>query len=405
MTAPPPPLGYLVPEFPTQTHAFFWREAAALRRFGTSVHILSTRSPPADACRHSWAADARGQTRYLFPPGVGAVGWLLARPLATLAAVRYVLGLRESDPRAKLRLLGLLPSAAELVRYARRHGLWHVHVHSCGDAAHLAALARVLGGPGYSLTLHGDLPVYGKDHPSKMARAETVVTVTRPLREQVLGIGVPADKVEVIWMGVDLAAAPPSPERTGEAGRLHAVTVARLNLAKGHRFALAAVRAAVDAGRDVRYSIAGEGPARAAIEADVDRLGLADRVALLGTLGEEAVRDLLARADAFVLPSVGLGEAAPVAVMEAMAAGLPVVSTVIGGVPDMVADGEDGLLVPQADVPALTAALLRVADDVPLRGRLGRAARARAERQFDSSALARRLLGVIARPAPAGALR
>lgn len=175
------------------------------------------------------------------------------------------------------------------------------------------------------------------------------------------------------------------------------MSVARLNPAKGHRYALEAVRQAVDQGCDVRYSIAGSGDARRAIEVDVARLGLTDRVALLGSLGEPEVRGLLERADAFLLPSVGLGEASPVAVMEAMASGLPVVASVIGGVPDMITDGEDGLLTPQADVPALTAAITRLARDVELRDRLGRAARARAARQFDSRVIAGRLLDALAR--------
>lgn len=363
-----------------------------------TVHMLSTRRPPADACTHPFAGPARAETEYLFPPGAASLLELARRPARAAAAVWYVLGLRESSLGRRVRYLGLIPCAARLVRHARRRGIPHVHVHSCGDAAHVAAIGRVLGGPTYSLTLHGDLPVYGVDHASKMARAAAVVCVTRPLREQVTAaVGLPADRLPVLWMGVDFGEYRSPPRDDRPAGRLHAVSVARLNPAKGHRYALEAVRQAVDQGCDVRYSIAGSGDARRAIEADVARLGLTDRVALLGSLGEPEVRGLLERADAFLLPSVGLGEASPVAVMEAMASGLPVVASVIGGVPDMITDGEDGLLTPQADVPALTAAITRLARDVELRDRLGRAARARAARQFDSRVIAGRLLDALAR--------
>src|SRR5262245_33745132 len=119
---------------------------------------------------------------------------------------------------------------------------------------------------------------------------------------------------------------------------------------------------------------------------------------MAGTLGEEAVRDLLQRADAFVLPSVGLGEAAPVSVMEAMACGLPVVASVIGGTPDMITSGEDGVLVPQGDEKALADALVRLSRGPEERRRLGRAARARAERSFDSQQTTRRLLEAILPP-------
>src|SRR5262249_48333734 len=181
-------------------------------------------------------------------------------------------------------------------------------------------------------------------------------------------VGLPEDRVGVVWMGVDCEAFRDEGRRAYEPGRLHLVTVARLNPMKGHRHALAAMRAALDSGADLRYTIAGEGPHRGEIEADAKRLGLDGRVDMAGTLGEEAVRDLLQRADAFVLPSVGLGEAAPVSVMEAMACGLPVVSSVIGGTPDMITSGEDGILVRQGDEQGLGGGFLLVAEGAQGRG-------------------------------------
>src|SRR5205807_1839053 len=121
-----------------------------------------------------------------------------------------------------------------------------------------------------------------------------------------------------------------------------------------------------------------EGPYRTEIEEEVRRLGLADRVTMTGTMSEEAVLKLLREVDAFVLPSVGLGEAAPVSVMEAMACGLPVVCTIIGGTPNMITHGVDGLLVPQADEQALADSIMLLARDPDARRRLGQAARQRA---------------------------
>jgi glycosyltransferase involved in cell wall biosynthesis len=393
-------IGYLVPEFPAQTHAFFWREVVALKELGVAAALLSSRRPPSDACRHAFAEEAARQTYYLYPPRpLRALGVLLRRPLRAGRAVGYVLGLRETPWKGRLRALGLLACAADLLQHAREHGYGHVHVHSCADTAHVAALARLLGGLTYSLTLHGDLPVYGTDHASKMAGARFVACVTAALRKQVLEqVGLPAERTGVVWMGVDCEAFRDEGRRAYEPGRLHLVTVARLNPMKGHRHALAAMRAALDSGCDVRYTIAGEGPHRVEIEAEVKRLGLGDRVEMAGTVAEDGVRELLQRADAFVLPSVGLGEAAPVSVMEAMACGLPVVASVIGGTPDMITSGEDGLLVPQGDEKALADALVRLARDPKERRRLGRAARARAERSFDSRQTTRRLLEAILPP-------
>jgi glycosyltransferase involved in cell wall biosynthesis len=310
-----------------------------------------------------------------------------------------LLGLRESPWKRRVLYLGLVLCAADLLRHARDQGYGHVHVHSCADTAHVAALGHILGGPTYSLTLHGDLPVYGTNHASKMAEARFVACVTAPLRQQVQEqVGLPAGRTGVVWMGVDTDSFRDEGGRADEPGRLHLVTVARLHAAKGHRHALAAVRAALDRGCEVRYTIAGEGPHRPEIEAEVKRLNLADRVEMAGTVSEGDVRALLQRADAFVLPSVGLGEAAPVSVMEAMACGLPVVASIIGGTPDMITTGVDGILVGQGDEKALADALVMLARDPGERRRLGRAARERAVRDFDSRQTARRLLDAILPP-------
>ena len=392
-------IGYLVPEFPSQTHVFFWREIQALRQAGVPVHLISSRRPEPGACRHEFAETATRQTYYLYPPRLlKAMGTLLTRPLKTLKALRYIFGLRESSWKKRLKYCGALLCAADLLTHAQKRGYKHLHVHSCADTAHIAALCRILGGPSYSLTLHGDLPVYGTDHQSKMADASFVACVTAPLRQQVRErVGVPDERTGVLWMGVDTDAFRSNGARTYEPNRLHLVTVARLNETKGHCHALAAMRQAIDRGYDIRYTIAGEGPHRPVIEATIKQLNLSDRVEMTGTMSETAVRALLQRADAFILPSFGLGEAAPVSVMEAMACGLPVICSIIGGTPDMMTSGVDGLLVPQKDEQALADAMILLAKDPEERRRLGEAARDRAVRAFDTRQTARRLLEAIQR--------
>ncbi len=390
-------LGYFVPEFPSQTHAFFWREVQALRQNGVRVHLISSRRPDPSACRHEFAAAAAAETHYVYPPRwLRAMTTLAARPLRTLRALRYVAGLKQSSLKRRLVYTGLLLSAADLLTHARSRGIQHLHVHSCADAAHLAALCHLLGGPPYSLTLHGDLPVYGTDHASKMQSARFVACVTSPLQKQVVEqIGLPPERAPVLWMGVDTERFRHDQRPTPPPRSLHLVTVARLNPTKGHVHALAAMRQAIERGYDLRYTIAGEGPHRAEIEVTIKRLGLLDCVRMAGTLSEAAVLELLREADVFVLPSFGLGEAAPVSVMEAMACGLPVICSIIGGTPDMITSGVDGFLVPQQDEKGLADALVSLADDPALRERIGRAARERALRSFDSRATARRLLEAI----------
>ena len=386
-------IGYLIPEFPTQTHAFFWREIQALEKLRCEVFLASTRRPSAE-CRHSFAGPARKRTRYLFPPRLLSVLLTaLARPVQTAKSIRYVLGLTETSLVRRFSYIGLVAAAAELYRHARITKMQHVHIHSCATAAHVGAICSLLGGPPYSLTLHGDLPVYGVDHRQKMARAEFVAVVTKDLQRQVVEqVGLSADRVPVIWMGVDTNRFVDNASPRSPAGSLRITTVARLHPAKGHIHALAAVRVAIDRGCDVHYTIAGEGPQRNAIEREIARLQLGERVQLVGTLSEEEVLQLLQSSDVFVLPSVGKGEAAPVSVMEAMSCGLPVVCSIIGGTPDMITDRIDGILVEKGDEEGLADALIRLATNPDDRRRLGDAARRRAVSTFDVRVTASRLL-------------
>ncbi|MHA6325518.1 glycosyltransferase [Roseivivax sp. CAU 1753] len=391
----PPRLGYFVPAFPTQTHAFFWREVQALRALGVDVRLFSSRRPAPEECPHAFAEAARAETHYVFPPrATAAAGWLARRPRQVATALSYLRRLERGGVKDRVRVAALLPSAADLCAACDAQGIDHVHIHSCADAAHLGALARLLGGPDYSITVHGNLDVYGFDHAAKFADATLVTTVTRPLRDEVLAVA-PGRHVPVITMGVETARFAADRTDRPDGAPVEFLSVSRLNPVKGHVFFLQALRRLVDEGHALRYTIAGSGPAEGAIRAEIARLGLQDHVAMVGPLSQDAVRDALQAADVFVLTSFGHGEAAPVAVMEAMAAGLPVICSRIGGTADMIADGEDGLLVAQRDVDAIGDAARRLCVDAGLRQRIGVAARARAQRDFDTAATARALWDAI----------
>ncbi len=391
-------IGYLVPEWPGQTHAFFWREMTALRKLGHTVQPLSTRRPPNSACLHAFAQEARDTTHYVYPPRPGETARILAsRPRAAAAALSYAASLPESSASGRLKVAALLGCAADLVAKCDELAIEHLHVHSCANAAHIAAMANLLGGPKYSLTLHGDLPVYGTDHRQKMQRAGFVSTVTRPLQKQVLSAtDLAEERVPVIWMGVDTERFKPSASSKPANAPFLMVTVARLNAAKGHEFALSALKRVRDKGLDARYTIAGEGPHRAEIERTVSELGLEQAVDLPGNCSEEDVIALLNRADAFVLSSVGLGEAAPVSVMEAMSSGVPVICSRIGGTEDMIANGESGILVHQKDIDGLTEAIESLARNPDFRIRLAQGAREQALRAFDYRITAGKLANAFA---------
>lgn len=334
--------------------------------------------------RHAFAAEAVKSTFYLFPPPpLGSLAYLLLRPLLLLRMIAYIARVENTALKPRLGLLGLALCAAELLRYATKHQIEHVHGHSCANVGHLLALASLSGRLPFSLTLHGDLPVYGTGHKAKFAEAQFVSVVTYALQKQVqTAYGLPPSFLPVIRMGVDIERfRPKEQERTGP---LRLITVARLAECKGHIYALRAMRAAMDRGVPMVYTIVGEGEMRGLLEAEIKKLGLEDAARLLGTAGEEEVLGFLREADAFVLPSVGLGEAAPVSVMEAMACGLPVISSIIGGTPELISPGRDGYLIEQGDVAGFAQAFTDLATDLPLRKRLGQGARQTAEQSFSA---------------------
>lgn len=381
------PIGYLIPEFPAQTHAFFWREMQAIEEVGVPVTLFSTRKPVSGSCPHAFAATAAARTQYLFPPRTRhALALLFRHPARAFKAIRYVISLSETPFATRSKFLALIGSAADLVAACREKGIAHVHIHSCANAAHLGALAHILGGIDYSLTLHGDLPVYGTDHKAKMAKATFVSAVTVPLQKALREEISATQPYPVIWMGVDTERFYPDPalrakQRTPN--RFEVVTVARLNNTKGHRFFLRAMAKLRIEGLDIHYRIAGEGPERANIEAEIAQLGLSDHVTLLGSVDEGVVLELLQSSDALALTSINKGEAAPVAIMEAMSCGLPTICSIIGGTPDMIEDGVDSFLVPQEDVEAISNAIRVLATDPARCAAMGAAARATAKIKFD----------------------
>lgn len=373
-------IGYLVPEFPSQTHAFFWREAMALEEQGFDIRFITTRRPRVETSHHAFTQAAQARTASLTPPSPMALTLLAAHPVRLARAITYLANLHESPAGARIAALRLLPAAATLAHLARAEGLAHVHVHSFGNAAHVAALARILGGPSWSATLHGDLLVYGRDHAAKLRNAAFATAVTRPLAAA-LAKEVPGLVAPVITMGADTRLF--TPGDSVPAPPLHIITIARLQHMKGHAYLLRAMSMLRNEGVELRATFVGEGPERAAIMAEISRLGLSNHVRLTGALGQEDVLQELRGAHVLALTSFGQGEAAPVSVMEAMSCGLPVVVSRIGGTEDMIDDGQDGLLVSQQSEAEIAAALRRLAKDSALRHRLGQAARVKAVATFD----------------------
>ncbi|WP_417524650.1 exopolysaccharide biosynthesis GT4 family glycosyltransferase EpsE [Marinovum sp.] len=382
----PDTLGYLVPQFPGQTHIFFWREIAALEAMGVTPVLFSTRRPPAGLIAHDWSEAAMARTTYL-----GEVS--LRRAARVLPRLPWGALLREAgrDGIAVLKDVLVCAAAGEALRdHCARQGISHVHVHSCGRAALIAAFARHLGGPGYSLTLHGPLSDYGPGQRYKWRHARFATVITRKLIAE-MQAELPKDLPPMILrpMGVDTdylrRDTPYRPVQPGEALRVFAC--GRLNVVKGHQDLIEAVRQLRAAGHDVTLEIAGQdddggGGFRLVLEQLIKQHRLQDHVRLLGAIDAASVKARLLEAHVFALAS--WHEPLGVAYMEAIACGVPTIGTAAGGVPELIDDGVEGLLVPPKAPEALAAALLRIAEDPALAQRLSTTGRARIERDYSA---------------------
>ena len=387
-------LGYLVPEFPQQTHIFFWRELSAMRAMGLDVALISTKAADSSAIKHSFAEKAAEECFYLHPVSVGALIYLILHPLWLCRCLAYVCSLNDSL-RERLKVFYLILVSANLLNHARHSGITHVHGHSCANSAHILSMSQLSNQISYSLTLHGSLGNYGSNHRKKMERAKFVSAVTKPLKEEVIQVsGLPESKVPVISMGVDLEAFTPLNESRSRE-EINFISVARLARGKGHEYALQALVTMKQKQYKFHYHIVGSGPYQEGIEQQVKDLGLESYVTLHGSLGESAVLKLLLQSDVLLLTSVGNFEAAPVCVMEAMACGVPCIVSYIGGTPDMISQGVDGFLVDQRSVSDIENAMDEFFTNPDKLEDMSKAARVSALEKFDYKKHAKNLVSYI----------
>ncbi|AVA15400.1 hypothetical protein C3E99_17440 [Sphingopyxis sp. MG] len=386
-------IGYLVPEFPGQTHGFFWREILHIEAAGDDVVIFSTRRPK-DRTTHAFSELAAARTIYLADLRLrDAMLWLGAAFAALALLLRDDVRHLRSQGEGWFKIFGLALVGARLGSLCRGENIEHIHGHSCADVGYVLAFSKLSGGPSFSLSLHGDLAVYGRGHAFKFGHAKFVACVTDALRHQVQSqLPQLANEPQLIRMGIEHNPAGNKGDAWSPPRALRIVTVARLNQMKGHRHAIAAVAALKQQGYAIHYDIIGEGDYHSEIVEVIAKAGLHSDVKLIGPLPNDKIGQRLSLYDAFVLPSVGLGEAAPVAVMEAMGVGIPVVCSIIGGTPEMIKHEQTGFLFPQGDETALIDILARLADDPETRKRVGKAGQDYAYNNFLTSASAAKLM-------------
>lgn len=373
-------IAYILNTYPQPSHSFIRREVRALEEMGHDVLRFAMRPAEVPLVDAQDRAE-KDKTEYVLAEG----GMALAR--ACWAALRRDFGdfrgaltatwaMGRVSEAGRLRHLIYLAEACFVAERCRAEGVRHTHAHFGTNAAVVAMLASMMGGPKFSFTVHGpeefDAP-RALSLGTKMHHADFTVAISQFGRSQLCRWADPADweRVEVVHCGIEPAKfAEPQPLPKGPR-RL--VAIGRLVEQKGQ---LALVKAMSEVEEDLHLTLVGDGEMRGQIEALIAEKGLGERITLTGWADEARINAELAAAHALVMPS--FAEGLPMVIMEAMAAARPVIATYIAGTPELVQEGKTGWLVPAGDVSALAAAMDRMAK-TPLAtlSKMGQAGRAR----------------------------
>jgi glycosyltransferase involved in cell wall biosynthesis len=395
-------VAYLFERFPSFGQTFCYREVAELERQGTKVHLFSIRQPVGEP-EQDWDSNLVKRVHYLpdEKPLVAEVDRILKTKAISDEVRAAVLGWgRQSD---FLRLYQAIYVGVRL----REKGLSHIHAHFAGMAARTAYWIGEFFGTRYSFTAHANDIFAPRDFVVSLAKlienAAIIVTVSKyavqMLAERFAGS---AGKIHRVYNGVDLTrfaatdfeSAPPA-----------IISIGRLIEKKGFADLISACALLRSRGRTFRCSIIGEGPLEQTLRSQIAAAGLEGWVELAGPRSQGDIARQLAHATVFALPCTheadGGMDNLPTVIMEAMAAALPIISTPLGGIPEMVENGANGEMVPERDPIALAAAMERLLGDSRRARQFGEHGRQMALEKFSIEKSAQQLRQLFATINPA----
>jgi len=387
---------YLFERFPSFGQTFCYREVGELARQGITPPIFSIRNPK-DEPPQEWDARIVERVHYLpeekeLLDGVRRVS-KKAKLTAEIIAAIDKWGRRTDFLR--------LSQAVYVGLRLQEMGIRHVHAHFAGMAARTAFWIGKFFPITFSFTAHANDIFAPRDFEiglNKLITAARVIVTETDYAARFLRERFPdrSDRVHRVYNALDLAefsradfsSAPPL-----------IVAVGRLIAKKGFADLIRACGLLAERGKAFRCEIVGEGPLESELRKQITKLDLQSRVTLSGAKAQREVRQRLAAANVFVLPSVvdpdGGMDNLPTVIMEAMATGLPVVSTAIGGIPEMVIEDETGFLVPPGNAIALADAIEKLISDAVLAQKMGRVGYERAQKLFSIERNVRELCTLI----------
>ena len=398
------PIAYIMSRFPKLSETFILRELLELERQGQAVVIFPLLRSK-EAVHHQEVSGLVAQAHYtpfLSPAILAANAHYFRRaPRAYIKLLWSALRGTWGSTNLFIGAIGIFPKSVYLARLIEARGISHIHAHFATHPALAALIIAQLTGASFSFTAHAhDIFVHRRMLGEKLKRASLVVTISEFNRRYLLQRypDTPAARIKVVHCGVEPERFAGRRQRADD--RFTIICVANLQPYKGIEFLLHACALLQSRLDPFRCIIIGEGMERPRLERQVAELGLQHTVELRGGQPQDKVAELLAGADLFVLPSVlaadGQMDGIPVALMEAMAAGLPVVATRLSGIPELVQDGINGLLVPPGNAVALAGAITTLYQNESLRRAMGGRGRKQVASEFNLTENIKRLRGLFA---------
>jgi glycosyltransferase involved in cell wall biosynthesis len=386
------PLAYITQSFPGLTITFIYREIAALEHKGFNITTFAIWKPSKEALsqesRH-WV----DKTCYAFPISWGKflqahLYFLLTRPVRYVSTAVFVLTRKGESWKNRLRTAYHFAEAVYLAKEMEKRGIRHIHAHFEINAASIALVVSRLLNISFSFTAHNTFFTDRLILRDKVREARFIVAISEFTRQFLLRLcpGENSNKIHIVHCGLSPGDfLPPVPRSTNDVPLL--LFVGQLAERKGAPVLVEACKLLRERGLAFHCVIVGDGPQRPLIEQMLDAYALRDKVELAGIVFQEHLKKHLNCADIFVLPCVtasnGDMDGIPVSLMEAMAMEIPVVSTQVSGIPELIQDNHSGLLTPEKDKVALADALQRLLQHPELRLELGQAGRRKVVQEFD----------------------
>ncbi len=386
-------LAYVLSTFPCRSELFAAREIMALRKQGFAVVVFAAVGEDMPAFLHVPSRVVYRPRLFSLEALSGLVYVLVRHPGGVLRLLRLLIALLVKSPREAKTVAGNLHTIGVFARVCDREGLHHIHAYFLNRPACIGLAVAAVTGAGLSIAAHArDVFVECGAVRLKGARAKFITTCTRQAA-QYLKSRLPAvchGKIFLRYHGVEVSRAPqwvPGGKSVASNNEYVLICVGRLVPKKGHTDLVRAMALVTAKLPRCRLVMVGSGPEQQRVQRLVNQLGLAECVEWKGWQAPDATRDLIEMADVLVVPSVvapdGDRDGIPNVILEAFAAGTPVVATRLEGITEAVEDGYNGLVVEQGDVIGMARAIEEVLVDHRLRTALSRAAGKTVTQRFD----------------------